>query len=259
MKIAHPKTVAIFNFAHQDDECGVFQLICNEINSGNIVYCFYFTSGTFDGSNSAQRNQESVDVLLKLGVQKEKIYFPGSEYSIPDGKLIQKIDFIFQYLSKLLAAVAKPCKLYVPAWEGGHPDHDALHAASVLAAKNNNLLKSTFQFPLYNNYRCVGPLFRVLSPLKENGKVYKVRIVFLDRFRFMRYCLSYPSQIYSWIGLFPFFFINYIFSGSQSWQAVSMERLLQAPHEGILYFVRRKFCGKEYFYLKLNEFLVNNK
>lgn len=35
------------------------------------------------------------------------------------------------------------------------------------------MLRCLRQFPLYNGYGCVGPLFRVLSPLPMNGAVEK--------------------------------------------------------------------------------------
>ena len=47
---------ALFFFAHQDDETAVFKLIEDELKSGAQVHCFYYTSGTFSGLSSIERN-----------------------------------------------------------------------------------------------------------------------------------------------------------------------------------------------------------
>ena len=63
-------------------------------------------------------------------------------------------------------------QFYVPAWEGGHPDHDALNAATLIARKRINQEDiKIYQFSLYNAYRCRKPFFRVSYPLKKNGDV----------------------------------------------------------------------------------------
>ena len=79
---------------------------------------------------------------------------------------------------------------FVPAWEGGHPDHDLLHAVAVqLLASARNRLEIVRQYPLYHGYRCYGPLFRVLSPLPENGPVERQVVGWRDRLRYVRLCL----------------------------------------------------------------------
>lgn len=246
---------AIFLFAHQDDETGAFQLISNELRAGLDVHCYYLTSGSLTGLVSHQRNQESLRVLVDLGVKNSNIHFVGSEYSIPDCALIMRLNFIFDFISALIVNSKHPLKLYLPCWEGGHPDHDALHVAGVLAANHHNLLEKTYQTALYNGHRCIGPLFRVLLPLKENGVIYKSKIRLLDRLRYLRYCLSYPSQFKTWIGLFPFFFFHYMFYGYQTWQPVSLERIYKRQHAGPLYFVKRRFCDEETFFRAIKVFV----
>jgi hypothetical protein len=98
-------------------------------------------------------------------------------------------------------------------------------------------------------------MFRVLSPLPKNGAGFKTSIPMINRMIFLGYCLSYPSQFKSWIGLFPFFFLHYIFYGHQTWQPVAAERIFELPHKGNLYFVSRGFADKIVFYSKINKFL----
>lgn len=246
---------SFFLFAHQDDETGVFQLICNELDAGHDVHCFYLTSGSFSGLASPQRNQESLNVLLDIGVEKNNIHFTGSERQIPDCSLVNHLDFVLQLIGSELKLAPPESKLYIPAWEAGHPDHDALHVAAVVAAKDSNFLSRTYQYALYNGHKCFGPMFRVLSPLEANGRIFKSNIPILNRMKFLKYCLSYPSQLKSWIGLFPFFFAHYLFYGYQTWQPVSLERIFELPHKGGLYFIRRGFAEKADFYSKINHFL----
>ena len=250
---------ALFLFAHQDDECGAFQALYSELNSGSAVHCCYFTSGTQTGLDSICRDIESRTVLESLGVDPKNIYFIGSKHFIPNGNLINYVNFAYEWVLSFLTVHENSVNIYLPAWEGGHPDHDVLHAAGVIASKNTNFINTTLQFPLYNGYRCYGPLFRTLLPLTENGEVHSTKISTLNRFRFLWFCLRYPSQLKTWIGLFPFFLIHYCFWGNQALQKVSLDRLSQRPHRGSLYYERRKFSSWEQVFSQLSMFFEKIK
>lgn len=233
--------VTLFLFAHQDDEFAVFQKIMDEQRSGRRVFCAYLTDGVSKGQPSLRRNRESLAVLGQLGVQEEDIFFVGDTLSIPDGRLPDHLNFAMTWIENWLSCHQKVSAIYLPAWEGGHHDHDALHAIGVMTAEKNGLMEIVRQFPLYNGHKCTGPLFRVLLPLPENGNFEVVKIAWPNRFRFLRYCLSYPSQTISWVGLFPFVLFHYIFHGTQFLQTVSLERIRHRPHDGSLYYERRNF------------------
>lgn len=232
---------ALFLFAHQDDEFGVFQKIIDEQRSGRRVVCAYLTDGVIQGGLSLRRNRESLAVLKKLGVQEEDIFFVGHTLCIPDGSLPDHLKLASDWIASWLTGCPKVMAIYLPAWEGGHHDHDALHAMGVIVAEKSGLLNVTRQFPLYNGYKCGGPLFRVLLPLPINGDLEVIKVPWANRLRFMHYCLSYPSQAITWIGLFPFVLLHYIFYGTQVLQTVSQERIRNRPHSGLLYYERRNF------------------
>lgn len=97
MKSIEP--TALFLFAHQDDECGIFQIIANELREGNHVYCAYLTDGDFNGVSPQRRNRESLNVLMKLGVQHQNVYFTGQELAILPERLPM---FIEVYNAKLM-------------------------------------------------------------------------------------------------------------------------------------------------------------
>lgn len=234
-------SIVIFLFAHQDDEFAIYQIISDEIASGSNVYCAYLTDGVPIGHSSERRNQESILALTKLGVVRENILFMGDILEIADGKLIDNLKKAKDSLIGWIYSAGNVRNIYLPAWEGGHPDHDSLHAIGVIAAFESNLLDIVFQYPLYNSYRCIGPLFRVLYPLPSNGEVIYKKMSWINRFRFLRLILCYPSQKVTWIGLLPFVFIHYFLSGTQSLQKVSLKRLVERPHIGKLYYEKRHF------------------
>lgn len=233
--------VALFLFAHQDDEFGVYQQIILEQQLGHRVVCAYFTSGVPDGSDPTRRNQESLAVLGDLGVHHQDVVFAGEQLGISDGKLIDSLQSAFAWTHSWLNSF--PCigAVYIPAWEGGHPDHDSLHAFVAQLCTERGITARVKQFSLYNAFRRPQPFFRVLAPLQENGPVYTTRIPWRHRIRFLKYALSYPSQRKSWIGLFPFVLVHYLFSGTQALQAIRPQRILERPHSGALYYEHRRF------------------
>lgn len=232
--------VALFLFAHQDDEFGVFARIEHELRAGRRVRCAYITDGAAT-SDPDRRDAESRGVLQKLGVPEQDILFVGRELHIRDGQLHRQTITLADWLNSFLDAHPTLDTCFVPAWEGGHPDHDLLHAVAVesLAARNSQV--RIRQFPLYNGRNCRGPFFRVQSPLPENGPVDRQSISLCDRLRYIQLCLAYPSQWRTWIGLFPFALLHYLCRGVQQLQDVDRARLAQPPHVRPLYYERRSF------------------
>jgi LmbE family N-acetylglucosaminyl deacetylase len=239
--------ISLFLFAHQDDEFAVLQRITNAVADGHRVCCAYMTTGGFSGMAFEHRNKESLAVLSKLQVHPKDVFFVGQSLNIPDASLPSHMDAGVGWLRGWLATNPGVVALYVPAWEGGHHDHDAVHAIGVVAGQCFGLECATAQFPLYNGFKCMGPLFRVLLPLPANGPVETVRIPWRNRIRFLRYCLSYPSQAKTWFGLFPFVFFHYVLNGQECVQPISKTRLLVKPHDGPLYYERRGFYVWEKF------------
>lgn len=231
--------VALFLFAHQDDEFGVFHQLDECRRQGRRAVCAYLTRGT--KGLAAQRNGESRRVLASLCVQEADIAFAGDVLGIDDAHLYAFMDIAGDWIEAWLGSFGEVESIHVTAWEGGHHDHDALHALTVLAAQRLGLLPKVRQFALYNRKHCPGPLFRVLSPLAENGAVGFARIPLARRLAHLRLCLRYPSQTMTWIGLFPFVVLHYLLDGRQALQPVSLTRLDERPHEGVLYYEHRGF------------------
>ncbi len=232
--------VALFLFAHQDDEFGVFARIEQETRAGRSLRCIYVTDGAATAGPD-RRDAESRAVLRQLGVAAQDILFVGRQLGIGDGQLHRNPRVLADWLDAFLDANPTLDSFFVPAWEGGHPDHDLLHAIAVDRLAARGRLAGVWQYPLYNGRNCRGPLFRLQSPLPENGTVVRQAIGWRDRLRYVRLCLAYPSQWRTWIGLFPFVCLHYLGGGAQQLQRVDPARLEQPPHARPLYYERRAF------------------
>jgi hypothetical protein len=232
--------LALFLFAHQDDEFGVFAQIEQELLAGRRVRCVYVTDGAATACSEV-RNAESRAVLQKLGVATDDIIFVGRQLRIRDGQLHQNVGAFADWFNGFVDLHPMLAVCFVPAWEGGHPDHDLVHAIAVNSLTKREGIKKVWQYPLYNGRNCPGPLFSTLSPLPENGFVNQSPIGWRDRLRYVRLCLSYPSQWRTWIGLFPFACAHYVCHGVQQLQYVDNARILQPPHARPLYYERRGF------------------
>lgn len=233
--------VALFLFAHQDDEFGVLQRILDCRARGLRVACAYLTDGRTASASAGQRNRESLAVLSSLGVAPDDVFFAGLELGIGDAQLPRHLERAAAWIARWLDRYPQVEALHVTAWEGGHHDHDALHALAVTLAFERGLLARTWQFSLYQASGLPGPLFRVLAPLPRNGPVQALPIPWRMRLRHLKACLSYPSQRTTWIGLFPFVALHYLLRGVEQLQPVAPERLGERPHAGALYYEKRKF------------------
>jgi hypothetical protein len=165
----------------------------------------------------------------------------GRLLNIEDKNLNSHILDARKWLDLWLGNHSSISNIYVPAWEGGHPDHDCLNAIAATLINKGNLKNKGWQFPLYNSKNCPPYLYRIQSILRENGEVKITPITFTNRIRFVRSCLRYPSEWLAWLGLFPFFFFNYIFLGKQLLQPIQINRLEYRPHVGNLYYEIRRF------------------
>lgn len=246
------KPVSLFLMAHQDDEFGIFHQIEKEVNLGKHIFCIYVTDGGANGKIQI-RDAESRNVLQKLGVKLDDIIFVGREISIDDGKLHLHVNKLVTWLYEFIKKQTHLDSCFVPSWEGGHPDHDLLHAISVELINRVASQTKVYQYSLYNGYKCISPFFRVLSPLINNGPIKQEKISIEARLRYILFCLTYHSQWKTWLGLFPFVLIKYLFNGHQQLQNTKLDNLNTPPHEGLLYYEMRGFLSWQDMQLAVKE------
>lgn len=230
---------ALFLFAHQDDEYGVFHAIEDSLRRGRRVRCAYLTAGA--AGSGPRRNAESLAALGALGVAPSDIVFAGDQLGIVDGTLPDNMAAAGAWLHAWLGSAGPVELICVTAWEGGHHDHDALHFLTVHAAEALGMRARLRQYSLYNAWRRRAPWFNVLTPLAANGPVERDTIDWHARARHLGLLRHYSSQWKTWLGLTPFVLWHYLRHGSQQLQAVDPARLAQRPHEGALYYEHRRF------------------
>jgi len=239
--------VNLFLFAHQDDEYGVFPLLEQLVARGEQITVIYLTSGTLDGQPSARRNRESGDVLARIGIATTDIYFAGADSNFPDGKLYQHVKDGVAAVLAFLDSMDAPTRIYAPAWEGGHQDHDAAHIIACYLASKFACLETSRQFPLYHGMGLPGIFWHTFLPIPSNGVVESFPIHWRQRFRCLRYGLRYRSQWSTWLGLYPMYVLYLLTRGRQYLQPFNLARLRQPPHEGACLYERRGFCTQEQF------------
>jgi len=232
--------VALFLFAHQDDELGILYEIEKSIQQKYCALCLYLTDGGYGRNRPEVRNRESYRVLTKIGVKKENIKFLGTMLCIEDTKLCYYTSLAIAAITKIIGDQEIAC-VYCPAWEGGHPDHDALYLIASMLIEQKNIQIPCWQYPLYNGANLIYPFFRVFQPLEDNGHVISKRIPIKKRLKYLHFCIYYKSQIKSLIGVLPLIAWNYLVDGHQHLQPIKRQINFARPHAGLLYYEKRDF------------------
>lgn len=245
----------LFLLAHPDDEFGCFELIRRVVAGGGRARVVYLTDGGASEAVSSRRSAESRRVLAALGVSARDLHFVGAAQRLPDGGL-------YRHLRRAWDACVDFCQAHpgidaicFPAWEGGHPDHDAVYVLGVHLARVMGV-KQILQFPLYNAFSVPQPFFRVLHALGENGPVSYLHIPWRERFRYVGFCATfYPSQWKTWVGLLPFVLPKLMVGGAYSLQRADETRIWRRPHEGALLYERRGWLTWGAFETEMRAFL----
>lgn len=251
------RDVVAFLLPHQDDEFGVFFAIENAVSQGAKVLCLYLTDGGYGGQSTERRNNESRNVLRRLGVDETDIHFIGTNEAYRDAFLYTRLDEALRSVEAILDPLDHISALYIPAWEGGHRDHDAVHLIGAAYAIKAGLFDVVRQFPLYR----AGPNvigFALFKPLVENGLVQVKSIPWAKRLRYLGLTFFYPSQWRIWAGLFPVLVYSYLTKGTQETQGLSMARLAARPHTGALLYERYGRINYEAFRIAAEPFIQAN-
>jgi LmbE family N-acetylglucosaminyl deacetylase len=251
--------VDLYLFAHQDDEMGVFESLFRARAAGHRVVVVYLTNGNWGGVAPQVRNAESTRVLTALGLELADVHFSGTILGIADGTLPD-------HMPAALDAVEQIARLYAPirrvvtlAWEGGHQDHDATHAIGVATAVRLGVLSTSRQFTLYRAPLSGRWPYVMFQPLAANGAVERIPIPWRRRLQHVRRCFEYRTQAKAMLGLLPFMAADYIWTGCQTLQPLSLDRLRERPHEGALLYERRGRSTFDYVSTRVNALLNFNK
>ena len=100
-----------FILCHQDDEFGLFNVIEKATKKQKNVFVIYLTSGLKNKNQNSKnkllrRDKESLNVLLKLGVSKNNIFFLGKKLNIPVYLLYKNLNIlILNYFSVKFSSI----------------------------------------------------------------------------------------------------------------------------------------------------------
>jgi len=158
----------LFLLAHPDDEVFVSGSIYSFVNLRHDVHLAWLTSGDLFGKGEV-RERELAAAAELLGVPSDHRHL----FRLPDMGLIRNLGRVFECTTELVSRL-EPSHVFVPAYEGGHPDHDALNFVAYSVWQSTDQSFSLFEFPLYNG---TGPFFflwlRVNSFVPGSGQIEK--------------------------------------------------------------------------------------
>jgi len=253
-----------FILSHYDDEFGLFNVIENFCKNNEKVFIIYLTNGlTIDTIKNKkkmhQRENESLRVLNKLGVQKNNIFFFGKHLKIPVYNLHKNLNPAYDHINKLLKKIKGINYIYTHAWEGGNEDHDSCFVITKKILMNNKKLKKAFQFAQYNRHNVVFYPFNIQTFIQPKSKIFKVRYGLLSKMKYISYLFNYISQFYLWLPVYPFIIFKILFNNYGNVKLISKSINLSRPHCGLLLY--EKFRQNKYKDLKIifSNFLRNIK
>lgn len=219
--------------AHQDDEYFIAPFLIREQKEGNIVTCVYITDGSGYGINPEIRNRESLSALSSIGIRKRNIIFLGGDFRFRDSEISSRCQDVLDALHDYFRSSSFD-KIYCPAWEGGHVDHDAVHLIALAFASTQEPTITAWEFSLYHAYRMPRGLFRVMSLLKSPTTRNTEKLSFVMAVKWAFLFKYYRSQWRTWLGLFPEAITKIILLRSAHIQATSVSRIFNRPHQGSL-------------------------
>ena len=230
------ETSMLVVLAHPDDEFCLFPWIESHAKAGGAIDLVYLTDGGWGGQSIERRQHESLRVLRQLGVDACQVHFLGADVGVPDGGLHLHLDVVEQAFCGLVDAI-KPAQVMLPAWEGGHQDHDAAHLMGCLAVQRCDA--RGWEYCLYHGNRLVGPLFNLLSFIKRDAVVEEIQTGARARIRYAGLCLAYRSQWKSFAGLLPLYVLRLLRSNAFKRRSIDFALTAARPHTGPLLYERR--------------------
>ena len=226
-----------FLLAHQDDEIGIFQSIINE-NKKNKIFIIYLTKGGETNNQMLLRNKESLNGLKELGVDSKNIFFINDMININEKQLVFKIQKVIKILESNFFQLHYPNVIYSHAWEGGHPDHDSAFLISNYFFKKLNI--KFYTFPMYNCENLKWPFFNAFVPVKKNGRILKKKYSKKNYIKLFKFMMSYKSQFFSLLGLYPFLLLRIFLFKTYFIQTSSKTKKISKPHNNKIMYEQRK-------------------
>ena len=157
---------ALFLLAHHDDEVFCAGRLRRLLAEGADVRLLWATAGGL--APARRRIAEGGRALRALGLPAGA----GRDLALPDQHAAEHVAAVADALVALVDEVVgvgagDPPTVYVAAYEGGHPDHDAVNVAAALAAARRPGLR-VVEYPLYRRGR-FGLTVQAAAPAAGTG------------------------------------------------------------------------------------------
>ena len=146
-----PHARYLFLFAHPDDEVVISGTMKLLVEAGAAVYAAWTTSGDKFVKREIRESelQRSMDILGLDGSRTHLLRYP-------DLGMVAMLEEAADSATSLLSDI-KPDIIFANAYEGGHPDHDAVNFLAYESSARLGMTPDLFEFPLYNG---TGTFFR---------------------------------------------------------------------------------------------------
>jgi LmbE family N-acetylglucosaminyl deacetylase len=131
----------LFVGAHPHDEFTIAATLLAHVSAGDEVFASWYT-GDDRPEVLALRQKESQAAMALLGIPEDHLEF----VSLEPLALPEQLPGTVEAIAATVARV-EPTLAYAPAFEGGHPDHDAINFAAWEAIASKGI--ETREVPLY--------------------------------------------------------------------------------------------------------------
>lgn len=241
----------LFLFPHQDDEFFVLPLLKQVASE---AFCIFLTDGSYYGDSTLRRNKESQRVLFHLGLKAGQITFLNASHPLPDTRLHHHFAQAWNFLREAIGVFGRQFgTVFAPAYEGGHPDHDATALLGWLLSQE--LGCQFFEFPAYRYWEKNPLKFTALGLfIKPPARELKCPFA-VFQWQDLLLLHHYRSQWRTWLAFFPFFLYHSLNNLPLSFLQSDSIRFTTRPHSGTLYYEYRKWCLFENFQEKTLNFL----
>ena len=224
----------VYVLAHFDDEYCALPLIRRAVAQGREQR-FIHVVDYRNGRLGARRHRETLAFLAAQGVPATSQVHLGADTGWWDGELHRHAGAAYEALK---AAAPGPIeRVVVPAWEGGHPDHDLCAALGVKLAAERGAA-AIDQVCLYQGKGLPWIFYRACSPLAENGPAHEIRLNAREWASWLAAVGAFPSQLKAWSGLLPAMAMTFARQGGFRYQSLDPARIGERPHEGGLLYER---------------------
>ncbi len=229
----------LFLLAHADDEFVLAPIIRDAKNEGRRIAVIYLTDNDSEEASVGRCSREAMRLLGSLGLVVEAdAVFLGERLAIPGGKLFRNLPAMHEALLQHARQVMPVETIYVHAWEGGDPDHDAAHALALGLEFALGLSEAVLQVPFYRSPRWRGWPVVLFSPLAANGPVTYYRQSLLERLQRLTMIRYYPSQVHAFLRFFPCLLFDAFLRPGVPVQRACASRLAERPTSERLHYER---------------------